>query len=507
MTDRRYGVNKYGDGKLYGASDERTALAWDVSFDWDGDGVFEVNEASYLQGVSVSRGRKSLLKKNGQGFEPFRTGTAVVTLSNHDGRFDAWNTDSPLYPDVGYGKEARIRVRDLTGSSIYPIIRGKVTNIVPTGYGSKSQAAVYLSDGLDYLRNTPAGFPLQTDITPDAAIGLILDAAKWSGGRNLATGSDLIPYCWSSGNRKAMATIEDLANSFLGYFFCDNDNTAKFITRSMIGSSVADYPQEYLLKDIDNPLPFDISRNITRLKLHPRQQSSLTTLWQTVGQPYELAPGAANARIIFCSYSYNNQHVPATGVVDNNFEANTLATFLGTDETANCTITVESLGETAKVTMVNNSGGNVHIRFELDGYAVYENYTSDVTYPNDVSTVTNPRELVFDLPWLQDPNVGRDLANVMGPLFAGLHPMPHVRIHNRPELQFTPDLTDIVTASIPKIGLSGESFRVAGIELKTLTDNCQSVLTDLWLEPYVSADDYMQWDTASLWDTETIFGY
>lgn len=507
MTDRRFGLNKFGDGKLFGPSDSRDALAWDVSFDWDGDGIFEVNEARYLQGVKVSRGRKSLLKKNGVGFEPIRTGTATVTLKNKDGRFDAWNASSPLYPDVGYGKDARIRVRDLTGSNIYRIFRGKVTNIVPTGYGSDSQVAVYLSDGLDFLRNTPAGFSLQTNISPDAAIGLILDAAKWRGGRSLAIGSDLIPYCWSSGNRKAMAVIEDLSNSFLGYFFCDNDNVAKFVTRSTVGSSVADYPQEYLLKDIDNPLPFDISRNITRLKLHPRQQSSLTTLWQTVGQPYELAPGAVNARIIFCSYSYNNQSVPATSVVDNNFEANTLSTFLGTDKTAECTITVESLGETAKVTLVNNSAGNVHIRFELEGFAVYENYTSDITYPNDVSAVANPRELAFDLPWQQDPNVGRDLANVMGPFFAGLHPMPHIRVQNRFTLQFTPDLMDIVSASIPKIGLTGESFRVGGIELKTLTDNCQSVVSDFWLEPYVSADDYMQWDTASLWDTETIFGY
>jgi len=509
MTNRRYGFNKYGDGSLYGASDTSSALAWDVSFDWDGDGTFEVNEAAYLQGIAVSRGRKALLKKNGQGFEPFRTGTAVVTLSNHNGRFDAWNTDSPLYPDVGYGKEVRIRVRDLSvsGASIYRIFRGHTSNIVPTGYGSKSQVAIYVSDGLEYLRNTPGGFSLQTDIAPDEAIGLVLDSAKWAGDRSLIVSTDNIPYCWSSGNRKAMAVIEDLANSFIGYFVCDNDNVAKFVTRSLVGSSVADYPQEYLLKDIDNPLPFDVRRNVTRLKLHPRQQSTLTTIWQLVGQPYEVQTGAANARIAFCSYVYNNQTVPATSVAAASFEANTQSNFLGTDKTANCSISVTNLGETALVTLTNNSGSLVYIRFNLEGYAIYENYTSDITYPNDASTVPNPRELVFDLPWQQDPNVGRDIANVMGPFFDQLNLMPHVRIENRPALQFTPDLIDIVTVSIPKIGLSGESFRVGGIELKTLDQNCQSVVTNLWLEPYVSAADYMQWDTASVWDTETVYGY
>lgn len=512
MTDRRFGTfNKFGTSNTFGASSARTAFVWDASFDWDDDGLFEVNEAAggYLLGVTIQRGRKTLIKKNGKGFEPFRTGTATIILSNHDGRFDAWNTSSPLYPTVGNGRQVRIQVRDLTAATIYPLFRGRITNIVPSGYGSKRKVTISVSDGLDYLRNTPGGFSLQTNITPYTAIGLILASAGWnSNALDLdATAVETIPYCWSSANRTAMATIEDLANSFLGYFVCDNQNNAKFLARSTVGSSVANYSQEYLLSDIDNPLPADISRSVTRLKLHPRQQSTLTTLWQTVGQPYEVQTGSSNARVLFCSYNYNNQNVPATGVVIDSFEANTLSTFLGTDKTADCTTILTDLGETAKVEVINNSGGLVYCRFNLEGYAVYENYVSDITYPEDLSTVTNPRELSFDLIWQQDPNTGRDLADVLGAFYAGLHPMPHVKIVNRAELQFLPDLLDIVSADLPKIGLTGEVFRVGGIEHRTVGESCQEVRTDLFLEPYVSAADFMQWDTNSVFDTSTVFGW
>ena len=85
--------------------------------------------------------------------------------------------------------------------------------------------------------------------------------------------------------------------------------------------------------------------------------------------------------------------------------------------------------------------------------------------------------------------------------------MPNIKIEHRPDIQFTPELFDIVSVDIPKIGLSGYTFRVAGIEHKSLTDNCQSVLTRLYLEPYASADDFWRWDDESVFDTSTIFGW
>lgn len=518
MTDRRYGVNKYGDGKLYGASDTRQALAWDVSIDWDEDGVFEANEAERLTYVKVTRGRSELLQPIGQGFQSVSTGKAVVTLRNEDGRFDGWNSVSPLYPNVNYGKDIKIRVRDLSqsGTVIYPLFRGTIIDIVPVGYGNDAKVMIYASDGMDLLRNYVARVAMQENITPDEAIGLILDSINWPSkyGRDLDVSFDNIRYWWASGNQQAMSAINDLAISFLGYFFIDTSGAACFRTRSSLGDSVVNYPQAYMLKDVDNPQPYDILRNTTRLRVHPRTQAATGAIWQLVGTPPSVLTGADNALTLFANYTYNNAPVPAINVVSpvatTDFLINSQSDGGGSNLTGSCTVTMTDFGDTAKLVITNNSGSTGYITFlRMRGDAIYEPNVSDVTYPADPATVTRPRELILDLLWQQDVNVAVDISNVMGPFYAGRHPMPRVKVDDHPELQFPIDLFDIVTVDLDYLGLSGENYRLGHIEHETDSgfENCQKVQTRLSLEPYVSADAFMQWDTASEWDTETVFGY
>lgn len=516
MTDRRYGVNKYGDGNLYGPSDTRQALAWDTSIDWDENGVFDANEASRLTAVSITRGRTRLLQEAGQGFESIATGTAVITLRNQDGRFDGWNTSSPLYPNVNYGKDIRIRVRDLNVSNtVYPLFRGTITNIVPVGYGDDAKVMIYASDGLDLLRNVTARVAIQTGITPDTAIGKILDAVNWpvKWGRNLDVEAQTIPYWWASGNKLAMSELEALALSFLGYFFINTSGQARFVKRSNISSAVASFNQEQILKDISNPQPYQVRRNITRIKVHPRTRAATGVIWQLLGNIPSVSPGSANALTLFANYSYNNAAAPAlaviTPVATTDFLVNSAADGSGTNLTASCSVTLTDFGDTAKLVITNSSGTLGYITFlRVRGDAIYEPNAADVTYPTDTSSIKLPRELLMDLLWQQDINVATDIANVLGPFYDSSHPMPTIKIQDRPDLQYLADLFDIVGPDIAYLGISG-SFRVGGIEINTDSqyENCQKVETVWHLEPYVSASNFMQWDTNSVWDSSTIFGY
>lgn len=515
MTDRRYGVNKYGDGKLYGASDTRQALAWDASIDWDEDSIFDANEASRLTAVSINRGRTRLLKDAGQGFESISTGSATITLRNQDGRFDGWNTGSPLYPNVNYGKDFKLRVRDLNTGTIYPLFRGTITNIVPVGYGDDAKVMIYASDGLELVRNYVARVAMQQNITPDAAIGKILDAINWPSkwGRNLDASSETIRYWWASGNKQAMSEIEDLALSFLGYFFINASGQARFIKRSNVSSLVASFTQDMILKDIGNPQPYQLRRNITRLKVHPRTAAATGVIWQLLGNTPSVATGGANALSLFANYTYSNAAAPAinviTPVATTDFLVNSQTDGLGTNLTASCTVALTDFGDTAKLVITNNSGTLGYITFlRVRGDAIYEPNSSDITYPSDISTVRLPRELLMDLLWQQDINVAVDLSNVLGPFYDSAHPVPTVKIDDRPDLQYLADLFDIVSPDIDYLGITG-SFRVGGIEINTDSqyENCQKVQTIWHLEPYVSANSYMQWDTNSVWDSSTVFGY
>jgi hypothetical protein len=516
MVDRRYGQDQYGDGRLYGPSDASDALAWDVSIDWDEDSIFEANEAERLTAYSVVRGRTRLLKSAGEGFESISTGTLTITLRNQDGRFDAWNTASPLYPNVNYGKDIRVRTKDLSTGVIYPRFRGTITNIVPMGYGDDAKVQIYASDGLDFLRNYPGRVAMQQTITPDAAIGKILDAVQWPSqwGRNLDVSSETIPYWWSSGNKIAMSELDDLALSFLGYFFVDADGQACYIKRSNVSAAVAEYDQAEILKDIGNPQPYELLRNVTRIKVHPRTRAATGVIWQLLGNTPSVLPGAGNPLTLFANYTYNNVSAPAVSVITpvatTDFLVNTQTDGLGTNLTGSCTVVMTDFGDTAKLVITNNSGSTGYITFlRIRGDAIYEPNASDVTYPSDLSTVRRPRELVFDLLWQQDINVAVDIANVLGAFYAGQHPMPNIKIEDRPSLQYAADLFDIVTLTSDYLGLGGESFRVGGIDEQTDSqfENCQKVSTRLYLEPYVSASNYMQWDTNATRDTTTIFGY
>jgi len=513
-VDRRYRVNKYGNGALYGSSGAREALAWDVSIDWDGDGVPETNDADRLIGVTITRGRNRILETNGAGFQGVPTGTTTLTFRNDDGRYDGWNEDSPLYPYVTYGKDGRVRVRDMQTGTIYPLFYGAITNITPSGYGVDARVDITLSDGLELLRNGQARVALQEDIGVDDAIGLVLDSAGWPThwGRELDAASETIPYWWASGNKLAMREIEDLAQSFLGYFFANAEGQARYIIRTATPTAVVNFAQEYLLKDIANPQAYTIRRNVTRIKVHPRTKAATGAIWELVGTPPSILPGSANALTIWANYTYDGNPTPADDVIEpvatTDYTVNSSEDGSGTDLTADCTVSLTDFGDTGKLIVTNNSGVTGYVTYlRIRGDAIYEPSVADVTYPTDPSSLTNARELLFDLTWQQNVNVAVDLSNVIGSFFAGLHPTPTVKLQSWPSLQFIADLFDVVTADLDTLGLTGTSYRVGALEHHTLGENCQAVETVVTLEPYISSEDFMRWDTASEWDTTTVFGW
>jgi hypothetical protein len=258
--DRRFGyINKFGDTNKFGASGTGEQLSWGFEVDWNGDGVFDgTNEAQYLRTINIDRGRKTYLKPKGQGLETFQTGRGTFTLDNSSGRYDPWNTAGALYPNVGVGKDVRVTVRDMNGSATpYNVFYGVISDIIPSGYGADAYVSIYVEDGWAFLRNYTARVDVQTNITPDAAIGEILDYIAWPSrwGRSLDASSDAIRYWWASNSKQAGSEIEDIAISFLANFFISAAGQARLTIRSNTIASGVSFLQEILLKDIGNPQP------------------------------------------------------------------------------------------------------------------------------------------------------------------------------------------------------------------------------------------------------------
>lgn len=512
MTDNRYSTFKYGTTNKYGASSGLSSLLfWGVEVDWDGDGVFDgSNEAQYMRGIRGARGRQRFVSPDGVGFDKLTTGRYYVTLDNSTGRFDAWNTASDLYPNVTYGKDCKITVKDVSTGTKYSVFYGVVENIEPqSGSAQERRVVLTIVDGWQYLRNYTARQSIVQDVSPDDAIGYVLDSINWPArwGRDLEASADSISYFWADGNKQAASVIDEIAQSFLGYFFINASGQACFRTRSSANNTAIALTSDTLLKDVSLPQPWENSRNVTRVKVHPRISAATGTIWQLVGNTPLVQNG--EELTIWANYTYNGDPVPATSVISpvatTDYTANTQTDGGGTNKTSDVTVTLTDFGDTAKLVIANNSGGSVYITsLKIRGDALYEPNVADVIYQSATYS-TMPREFKLDLPWQQDVNVAVDFSNVVGEFLSELHPYPVVQIEARPSLQFAPDLFDTLSLTIDTLGIGGDSYRVAYVEHESTSETCQSVRTKYYLESYIPPTDYWIWDTAEF-DSTTVFG-
>lgn len=510
----RYNTFLYGSGVKYGASAATGILLWAVEIDWDRDNIFDgSNEASRMFSITRNRGRKSMLKQTGAGFEVIQPGKCVIKLWNNDGRYDGWNTASPLYPNVTYGADVRIRVADQTVGVLEDYFYGTIVDIKPFGYGANAYVEIHIEDGARYLRDYTARYPITTSISPNVAIGNILDSVSWPAhwGRNLDTGIDTIFYWWASGGRLAWSEIEDLAQSFLGIFFIAANGNARYLDRNSSPAAVLSLDQSQLHKEILIAQPWVFRRNITRLKVHPRKEAASGVIYQLLGDTPLVENGASSKRVIWANYTYNNTSTPAKSVLQpvatTDYTMNTNSDGTGTDKTADCTVVVTDFGDNAKVEITNLSGGNVYVtKLQIQGVAIYEQNVSDVTYPEDISTVSQPREFVMDQRWQQSVNAAVDYSRILGAFLDDLHKFPVIKISGRPDLQLGLELFDVVTLNVDKLGISGESFRVGGIEDRSLGETCQAIETKLYMEPYLTSGTYWTWPITDF-GTDTIFGW
>lgn len=516
----RYDSFIYGDGTLYGETGTTGLLLWVVEIDWNQDNVFDgSNEASRMFSIQWSRGRKKMLKQPSiqgskavsLGFETIPPGSCTIKLRNGDGRFDASNQDSPLYPFVTSGPDVRIRNVNQNTSVWNDIFFGTIVDIKPYGYGADAYVEIKIEDGSRILRANTARSPIAEEITPGQAINNILNAANWPPhwGRNIDNGYDTINYHWVSGNKISWTELEDVSESFLGLFFISANGKARFIDRNSVPVSVMDLNQDILLKDIDNPSPWFSRRNIVRLKVHPMAKAIDEVIYQVTGDP--LLVEAGSSRTIWPSFTYNNASVPVQDIISpvatTDYLAYTNSDGTGANRTADCSVTVYNFGDNAKMVFTNTTGTNFYVTFrQIRGTAIYEENVADITYPEDFSTVTNQREFVLDLRWQQSANIAADYAIVLGEFLDRQNNFPVVKMQGRPEYQFTPDLFDVIgSLDIEKLGIVGTSFRVGSIEGKSLSDTCQDIETKFYLEPYLTNGDAWTWPITNF-GVDTVFG-
>ena len=243
----RYGSKKYGSFK-YGTSTVDRKVTWSVEIAWNGsfDGS---NDGLRMQRINTSRGRNYFLKAAGDGFETVQAGSAMVTLKNFDRRYDSFNTESPLYPNISPGKKVRISVKDETSKIVYPVFFGSITDIQPQS--DPDLVILSLTDNKKLLESETPAVELQRNISVRDALLKILDAIAWPDGVNIDSIRDLL-FVWSTTGQNAASEIEDLVEMVFGIWFIAADGRLRVKSRHQNLTSVEDpyrpgYPAGSLL--------------------------------------------------------------------------------------------------------------------------------------------------------------------------------------------------------------------------------------------------------------------
>lgn len=491
----RYNTFKYSQ-KKYGATSVDTLL-WALEIDWDGDGVFDgSNEAGLLTNVSVQRGRDFYLKSDGSGFEPVIVGQLSMILDNDDGRFDAFNTSSPIYPVVP-GRLVRLRVKD--GDDFYPVFAGRISDIRPLSSSSPKQVSITAVDGKRALQDVDVAIDIQETIGLDDAISMILDAAEWptSWGTDIDVSADYLPYWWASG-KTAIQAIQELSDAGLGVFFIAADGSAKYYSRHHISAPVISVTQADLKKDVSVNQPWDVVRNKVSIIAYPRLLESSTDLWQLRDKP--LIPAGATVEL-WATFTYGGKNVPAINLIDpaatTDYLANTLENGTGTNLTGSFAISMYPFSEVAKLRITNNSVSDAYlILLKLRG--------QPISAPDPVTVISDDlasqalygvRRFTLDSTWVQSTNTALDFVNFLKTYLSSPRAFPVIQIEKRPELQFAVDLFDRVDTELTALGIDG-TYQIGQIQHDWLIDNGQAVNTVLKLEPFPDiGDEYWQFPT------------
>ena len=472
------------------------SLTWSFTVNWSGDGSTMVEEVSRVIGMHSKRGRDAYLRVdgdgNGIGYEHAQRGTGSVVLLNTDGRFDPYNTSSPLYPYILPGRLAKITVTDNSTSTTYPVIAGRISVPRPTS-GDLSTCTIEIVDGTDVLEKQDANVDTQTGIRIDTAIGQILTAISWPAGwgSSLEVATDTLPYWWA--DSKAAQEIADLADADLGWFFVAADGKATFFDRYHVGAPLTTITQDLIGKEIQLPQPWDVIRNRVAVVAHPLLLGTTgNELWRMSETP---AIGAGETKIYLVNYTYNSNPAAAypaiVPVATTDFTVNTAANGSGTDLTASCTSSLTSLGTQGILTITNGSSSPGFIPLaKIRGTPVYS--PSSVTSQKDNAASQSLYQvhlLTIDSRWQENAYRAEDQANWLKTFLGNPLAFPQITVESRPGVQFAPDLFSLQPLTISQLGISG-NFYVSSIEHQWLTNNGQAVMTKFGLEPAPDLSGY-----------------
>lgn len=162
---------------------------------------------------------------------PAALGTAAFNVTNVNRTYSPdWPT-SPLNGNLDAARPMTGQV--VFNGTVYPLFCGRTDNYGLTADLNNRSVQFTFMDLQSVIQNNPVTTGLYNGLRTGAAVDIVLDAAGWTGPRDIDLGATVMPWWWLD-NTKAGAALDDLVKSEgpPSIFYIAPDGTATFRDRT-----------------------------------------------------------------------------------------------------------------------------------------------------------------------------------------------------------------------------------------------------------------------------------
>lgn len=478
----RYALGKYGDGSKYGESDHHPYLLWALEVAWNGQWL-GINEADHLQGVTVRRGRESLITPGNNTLASLPIGSLEAVLDNRDRRYDPFNTNSPLYPYLAPGKIIRLSVRLGTDGERYYLFTGILTDIRPIGPLQVRLTAIELSS---YLASTQVVLPVFRGARIRDIVSWVAQSSGWPGEVQIDESTQTLDCFYDSGS--AWDILNRLAQISRGQVWVDGYGRLRFRTFVASLSSKVTIPGSSLLKSISLRMPWEVVKNSVQVAYY--QRIYLEGIVASFKGPITLDPGKSINLV--CTWSGESGRVlvlPGATLVP---IANTSVDGKGEDISSAVTVIPLVMGAEQGWVSVNYSGTRLAYLLEIQvhGRALLVP-TPGYSTEKDTGSINQygERSLLLDSLGISLAESAREVAQQYLSYLSPVRKYFIVTLQGQPALQFPLDLFDRILLTLSGSGGS-QDVVVGALEHTWHDETGQGFVTTVRLEPYLSHESW-----------------
>lgn len=460
----------------------QSAVSYKLGIDWSGNddftGVGENVTDDVLQGgASIAYGRD----QNRQ-LSPTRIGSMSYTVNNSGRTYSPENVLSPMSGELDPAKKAMAEVT-FSGTT-YPLFRGRVDQFtIKPDVGDRTVDFTFL-DHQAVLQTTKLSTPLYSSMRTGDLIGIILDAAGWTGGRDIDPGATVVPWWWGEGT-DAFEAIQELVRSegppAVAYqspdgTFVFRDRHHRILRTQSLGvqgsfgaaqidcaapavtglSYTAPFVYEHGWRDIVNSVSFDVTERSLDV--------ALSDVW-TYGNTLNLAIGESVVLDVAGSDPFQDAVAPVVGTDYTLAGAGTVLVTLSRTSGLSVQITLLAVGGSVSVTDLQLRARALPVRRTLkigqrDADSISQHGTKE--YPDSA-------------PWasVQDAYA---ISTVLLAHYAQRRPMVQMRLVASTPEHFAQILSrtvsDRITITNGELGLSDDFF------VETITHTITRIWTD-----------------------------